>query len=83
MHKNTTAAIKAIDLNRNLNPVEKELMGNEVKALKLLNHQNILKLFEVYQTENNLYLITEFCDQDLESFIKEKGMNLYLSRKHQ
>jgi len=33
----------------------------EIKSLQLLEHQNILKLFEVKMTKNNLNLVTELC----------------------
>ena len=33
----------------------------EAKLLQKLNHPNIIKLYEVIETENNYYLITELC----------------------
>lgn len=33
----------------------------EAKLLQKLNHPNIIKLFEVIETENNYYLIQELC----------------------
>jgi serine/threonine protein kinase len=35
---------------------------NEVSALKLLDHPNIIKLYEVYEDENAVYLVQEYCD---------------------
>ena len=31
--------------------------------MKLVNHENIVKLYDIYQTTNNMYIITEFCDE--------------------
>lgn len=50
------------------------LLKNEISALKSFNSKNILKLFDVFQTANNTYLITEYCDSgDLSNRIKKRG----------
>ncbi|CAD8142078.1 unnamed protein product [Paramecium pentaurelia] len=65
-------AIKVIDMKKLKQSIHTQLLRNEIKALKSFNHQNILKLFDVYQTENNTYIITEFCDSgDLEKFLRK------------
>ena len=38
------------------------MLRYEVDILKNLNHPNILQLYEVYENEDCLYLVTEFCD---------------------
>lgn len=41
--------------------------------MKKIEHPNIVKLLDVYQTNNNLYIVTEFCDEgDLRSYLKLK-----------
>ena len=40
--------------------------------MKKVNHQNIVKLYDVFQTNNNMYIITEICDYDLYHYLKEK-----------
>eukprot|EP00330_Aristerostoma_sp_ATCC50986_P006776 CAMPEP_0114597122 /NCGR_PEP_ID=MMETSP0125-20121206/19359_1 /TAXON_ID=485358 ORGANISM="Aristerostoma sp., Strain ATCC 50986" /NCGR_SAMPLE_ID=MMETSP0125 /ASSEMBLY_ACC=CAM_ASM_000245 /LENGTH=62 /DNA_ID=CAMNT_0001801271 /DNA_START=434 /DNA_END=622 /DNA_ORIENTATION=- len=40
---------------------EEEKLFAEVSLLKGLDHPNIVKLYELYQDENNYYLITEYC----------------------
>jgi serine/threonine protein kinase len=38
-----------------------------------MDHNNIVKLLDVYQTNNNMYIVTEFCeDGDLRTYIKKK-----------
>jgi calcium-dependent protein kinase len=32
---------------------------NEVNALKTLDHPNVIKLFEIYEDEENVYLVQE------------------------
>jgi len=34
---------------------------NEVRILTTLDHPNILKVFEFFEDEKNLYIITELC----------------------
>lgn len=38
---------------------EKELMMKEVSILKSLDHPNIIKIFDLYEDESKLYLVTE------------------------
>jgi len=33
---------------------------NEINALKTLDHPNVIKLFEIYQDENYIYLVMEY-----------------------
>ena len=60
-------AIKKINKNRLFKSVSsiKALM-NEIEIMRVLNHPNITKLYEVYETNNYIYLVIEFV----------KGMNL-------
>ncbi|XP_069063387.1 MAP/microtubule affinity-regulating kinase 3 isoform X2 [Pleurodeles waltl] len=52
-------AIKIIDKTQ-LNPTSLQKLFREVRIMKFLNHPNIVKLFEVIETENTLYLIMEY-----------------------
>ncbi|XP_030070008.1 MAP/microtubule affinity-regulating kinase 3 isoform X1 [Microcaecilia unicolor] len=52
-------AIKIIDKTQ-LNPTSLQKLFREVKIMKILNHPNIVKLFEVIETEKTLYLIMEY-----------------------
>lgn len=36
-------------------------MVNEIKILKLVDHPNIIKLYEVYEDERYIYLVMEYC----------------------
>jgi len=36
-----------------------------------LKHPSIVEFFDVEETSNNLYLFFEYCEQDLEKYIKE------------
>ncbi|XP_048378579.1 MAP/microtubule affinity-regulating kinase 4 isoform X1 [Stegostoma tigrinum] len=52
-------AIKIIDKTQ-LNPTSLQKLFREVRIMKCLNHPNIVKLFEVIETEKTLYLIMEY-----------------------
>lgn len=52
-------AIKIID-KAQLNPTSLQKLFREVRIMKIVNHPNIVKLFEVIETEKTLYLIMEY-----------------------
>ncbi|XP_078675680.1 serine/threonine-protein kinase MARK2-like isoform X16 [Branchiostoma floridae x Branchiostoma belcheri] len=52
-------AIKIIDKTQ-LNPSSLQKLFREVRIMKMLNHPNIVKLFEVIETEKTLYLVMEY-----------------------
>uniref|UniRef100_A0A671YL13 MAP/microtubule affinity-regulating kinase 3 n=1 Tax=Sparus aurata TaxID=8175 RepID=A0A671YL13_SPAAU len=52
-------AVKIIDKTQ-LNPTSLQKLFREVRIMKLLNHPNIVKLFEVIETEKTLYLVMEY-----------------------
>lgn len=47
-------------LNKNIHNYDGFM--NEVAALKTLDHPNIIKLFEVYEDKDCVYLVQEYCD---------------------
>ena len=68
-------AIKVLDkifLNEdteNLKRVEKE-----IKILKLVKHKNIIKLYEIMETSQKIYLVMELCERgELFDYIVNKG----------
>ncbi|KTF87069.1 hypothetical protein cypCar_00008286 [Cyprinus carpio] len=58
-HRITIVAIKIIDKTQ-LNPTSLQKLFREVRIMKILNHPNIVKLFEVIETEKTLYLVMEY-----------------------
>uniref|UniRef100_A0A7N8YJ24 non-specific serine/threonine protein kinase n=1 Tax=Mastacembelus armatus TaxID=205130 RepID=A0A7N8YJ24_9TELE len=52
-------AVKIIDKTQ-LNPTSLQKLFREVSVMKILNHPNIVKLFEVIETEKTLYLVMEY-----------------------
>nr|XP_023669370.1 serine/threonine-protein kinase SIK2 isoform X2 [Paramormyrops kingsleyae] len=55
----TEVAIKIIDKTQ-LDAVNLEKIYREVKIMKMLDHPHIIKLYQVMETKNMLYLVTEY-----------------------
>ena len=58
---NSQYAIKVVKLSK-LNKSHIHLLQNEIKILQSLDHPNIVKFHAVYYTQNNCYLITDYCE---------------------
>lgn len=58
---NNVRAIKEIKKNKR-NKMEHEKIKKEIDILKKLDHPNILKIFEFYESEDYYYIVTEFCE---------------------
>lgn len=54
-------AIKVIDKNK-LDEISREHLFQEVKCMKLVQHPNVVRLYEVIDTTSKLYLILELGD---------------------
>jgi MAP/microtubule affinity-regulating kinase len=53
-------AIKIYSKETLLDPQKKDTVKNEINILKQLDHVNIMKLYEVIDTKNHLYLVLEY-----------------------
>lgn len=75
MDTQETFAVKVIPIEK-FRKVAKlnEFTKNEIFVLKKINHPNIIKFVDQQTTENNVYLVYEFCDGGtLEGIIYKKG----------
>ena len=74
LHKQTKAirAMKKIN-KKNATTTEAEII-NEIEMLKKLDHLNLVKIYEFYNTDNDYYIITDFCKYgELFDKIKQHG----------
>jgi serine/threonine protein kinase len=56
-------AIKVIDMKKINNDIHKNLLASEIEVLKLMKDgQNVIELYDIFNTKNNTYIITELCD---------------------
>lgn len=59
-----------------------ELLENEIKVLKTCNNENIIKLYDIKKTANNIYLIMEYCNEgDLTCIAEYKPLEYIKQRK--
>ena len=62
------------DLNKQLDEIAN--VNNEVFLLKLINHKNFLRLYEIIESKDCIYFIYEYFDcNSLSNFIKNKKLN--------
>ncbi len=74
-------AIKIFNKGKIKNEKEVEYIEREISILKMLNHYNIIKLYNIIQTENFIFLIQEyFPNGELLHFL-ENSENINLSEK--
>ena len=63
MDSDTLFATKKIDLKYiSVEPLFKTHLNSEINFLKEMNHNNIIKLYDVKVTKDNIYLIMEYCN---------------------
>jgi len=62
--KNFLVAIKSINNKLLKDEIKMKAFQNEVKALHSLKHENIIKIFSVEKTANNIYIALEYCNCD-------------------
>lgn len=74
-------AIKIIEKRLMQSKMNAELILGEIEIMKELNHPNLVRMLDVYQTSNNFYLILEYCPQgDLEQMIRKGPLDLETAR---
>ena len=45
------------------------MLEQEVSLLKEVYHENIIELFAVYETNNALFMIFDYCEQELGTYV--------------
>ena len=72
-YNNCIRALKQINKSF-INNLDDGEVGKEIAILKKLNHPHIMKLYEYYTNKENLFLISEICEEgDLQKKIKKIG----------
>ena len=60
----------------------KESLDNEISIMQKLRHPNIVELYEVITTANNIYLVMEFCSGgDLKRYCSTRKINEEMALK--
>ena len=69
---NLDVAVKAVN-RKNLKGKFYELLENEIKVLKSCNNVNIIRLYDIRKTANNIYMMIEYCNEgDLMQYLQKK-----------
>jgi len=82
-YENKEYAVKLIKLDKLSNKIIKNL-EYEIEVLEKLNHENIIKCFEILRAEKTICIILEYCELgDLSEYIKKmilvkKKQKIYL-----
>ena len=70
---NNTVAMKVITKS---DYMDSEYIKNELDILKKLSHPNVVRIYEFYESENDYYLINEFCNGgELYNYINKNKLN--------
>ena len=73
-------AIKSMD-KKEMRIEDLELVKTEMDVLKISQHPNIIKLYDIFENEDFIYIIMEYCGGgDLFSYIKKRGFKLQEER---
>tara|TARA_B100001094_G_C18189482_1_gene806137 strand:+ start:3257 stop:4375 length:1119 start_codon:yes stop_codon:yes gene_type:complete len=70
-NKNEVLAIKKIYIS---NPKIRNYIEQEISVMKQIDNENILKLYNVEYTMDYIYLILEYCDNDLYTYLKKNNI---------
>lgn len=70
---NEVVALKVID-HKTMNSVEvRNQLELEINIMKRFKHPNLVKLIDVFDSANNKYIVTEYCNgSDLREILKSK-----------
>ncbi|CCE63453.1 hypothetical protein TPHA_0E03640 [Tetrapisispora phaffii CBS 4417] len=77
-NNNNNSALAASDVNNGSVQHNQEALPygieREIIIMKLLNHTNVLRLYDVWETNNNLYMVLEYAEKgELFNLLVEKG----------
>lgn len=64
-------AVKLI--NKSDTSLKSSEMINEVEILKTLDHPNVVKLLEIYENDQYVFMVQELCECDMLSFFSQRG----------
>ncbi|CAD8128592.1 unnamed protein product [Paramecium sonneborni] len=63
MKTNQVVAIKVISSQTYISPIQKSLLKNEIAILLRIDHPHLLRVYEISQSTNNTYIVSELCNE--------------------
>lgn len=74
-HQNSSKIFAIKEINISIHQKNIERFREEVKLMKNLNHNNIVKLYDTIENEDYMYLILEYCEHgDLKKFLNKRPL---------
>ena len=71
---NSKVAIKVYDKSKLTDTNRQRSVRREIKLLQKMNHPNIVKIYEAFETDDNVYLVMEYVGGgSLHSYLREKS----------
>ena len=82
IHKENKRKVAIKIINKKLvSSFDLEQVKTEIEILKIAQHPNIIRLYEIFDNEKYIYIIMEYCGGgDLFSYIEKRGFKLKESR---
>lgn len=74
---NMLFATKKVNTSKAFDEKNRKYFNNELYILRNLNHPNIIQLYEIKRTQNNFYLVFDYCNGGTLSSCLKKYQNLY------
>lgn len=67
-------AVKVVALDKLINRQNVTLLKGEIKISKMIKHPNIVEVFDIVQSLNNIYIISELCEGgDLKQLFSQRN----------
>jgi serine/threonine protein kinase len=85
IHKDTQrkVAVKIMS-KKEMKTIDLELVRTEIEILKICQQPNIIRLYDVFENEEYIYIIMEFCGGgDLFSYVEKRGFKIEEKRAAQ
>lgn len=74
MRDSQQVAVKILNIKK-FSPSSLQMLEAEIRILRRMNHPNILKVFDVFKTSSQCYIVTEYCSSgDLQTYMTRKGI---------
>ncbi len=74
---NIFLAIKIISLENITDSKTLDYLKSEINNMKLANHPNVVRLYDIRRSKSNIYIIMEYCEGgNLEKYVYDRGGRL-------
>ena len=59
---NEKVAIKILEKNKMVEKDDFERVAREMSIIQLLNHPNVIKILDIFENDDNFYIVMEYCE---------------------